>query len=602
VGKISKLPEIVAERIAAGEVIERPASVVKELVENALDAGSTSIQIRLEDGGKSLIEVLDDGCGMGVEDLTLSVERHATSKIKNFEDLEKLNTLGFRGEALPSVCAVADLTITTREANSDSAISIQVRAGVKSDPLRSQYGRFLGETHGTEIRVTSLFSHVPARLKFLKAKASEVSAIREWMERLSLSAPHVGFTLISDDKTLLRLKKQTLEERFLALLGEDFPVTELKREDLLFSPSLKVEAIWAKGLSFPHSKKIFQTVNSRSVRDRLLQQAIMQAFRQHLLPGQYPALFIQVTLEPQLVDVNAHPSKLELRFQRGQDIYQALQRLFEKILDRKDDRAMLQNFAQFNPQTSFHQPLAERPIERFDFSKSIPIQQSFVSNFQPEPIQVQSQTPAPEVPVVSPLSFSSRYRGSLFNTYLVFEEENELVLVDQHAAHERIRFEALKRQVTQDIQVEIQALLIPEVIHLDEEKIALIETHLPGLEKSGFQVEIFGSSAVVFRGVPAIWGAHDLKTRLRNLVERVLPVSTLSSSENLKFDHELFEAIASEACHSSIRGGDEIDQKEALELVKQLSKAEQPWNCPHGRPTIVKVPRLRFEEWFQRKL
>lgn len=616
-GKIAKLPELVAERIAAGEVIERPASVIKELVENALDASATEVQVRLEEGGKSLIEVIDNGCGMSPEDLTLAVERHATSKIREFEDLEKLNTLGFRGEALPSMSAVADVSIITREKSSDSAFELKVTAGKKSQAERVQYGRFLSEVHGTQMRVTGLFSHVPARLKFLKAKASEVSAIREWLERLSLSAPEVGFTLVSDDKTLFRLRKQSLEDRFIALLGEDFPRTELKRETFEFSKDLKVEALWAKGLSFPHSKKIFQTVNARSVRDRLIQQGIVQAFRQHLLPGQYPALFVQVNIDPQMLDVNAHPSKLELRFQRGQDLYMALQKLFEKILERKDDRALLQTFAQLDapafpkmeaPPFTYASPapLSENifahfgvaPLPQTGFQAAMPqptskpVQQSF------SPI-VQAAAPSP---IASQFTFSSRYRGALFNTYLVFEEENELVLVDQHAAHERIRFETLKKQLHQNTTVEAQALLIPEVIQLDEEKLALAEAHLPALEKTGFQAEVFGSNSLVFRSIPAVWGMHDLKTRLKNMIERVIPLSTLESATNITFDHELFEAVASEACHSSIRGGDEIERIEALELVKQLSQSEQPWNCPHGRPTIVKVPRLRFEEWFQRKL
>jgi DNA mismatch repair protein MutL len=611
-GKVRVLDPVVAERIAAGEVIERPASVVKELVENSIDAGATEVQVRLEAGGRSLIEVQDNGQGMDPEDLKLAIRRHATSKLQQFEDLETLSTLGFRGEALPSVAAVTELTITSRAKGSKTAyelIAPPESSGRAPETRPATHGHFLGAEHGTLLQARGLFAQMPARLKFLKSQSAEVAQVREWIERLALSHPEIGFTLISDERTLLRLKPQTVEERIRAVLGEgeDYPLIETT---LIGEASGK--AYWLQGLSQPSTRKLIQIVNGRAIRDRFLQQAILNPFRQALLPGQFPALALFLELDPSRVDVNVHPTKTEVRFLESSRVYRAVTQAMEHLVAKNGAPAYAAGQAspfalevprietptlpegmgsewKFRPGPE----LFTRPQWAASENSSTSLEQAGSSG-----LPILEETPAPQIPT-HPFS-PHLYIGVFFQTYLAYDLGQELALIDQHAAHERVRYEKLKKRVLDRAQGElsIQTLLIPESAPFPAEKRSDLESRLNWLAQLGFDAEIFGESAVLFRSVPSEWGIGNLRVRLKALIDRVLEAEEAPAL----LDERLFEKLASEACHSAIRAGDRLEKIQALELVEQLFACQHPWNCPHGRPTVVRIPRARFEEWFQRRV
>lgn len=586
---IRLLPSGVAEKIAAGEVIERPASVVKELVENSIDAGATEISVTLEDGGKTLIEVTDNGHGMDTRDLSLCVERHATSKIGSLEDLEKLTTLGFRGEALPSVAAVAELSIVSRPRGSQAAAE-WLRGEVR--PLA--FGHFLGSEHGTRIQARGLFTHVPARLKFLKSAAAEVSMVREWIERLALTHVDIGFQLHSNGKRVLHLRPQPESERVRSVLldGEDYPIRT--RTVSKSDPAVRAELFWVQGYTTPTTRKVVQVVNGRALRDRLLQQAVLGAFKQLLLPGQFPALLIKVDVDPATIDVNVHPTKTEVRFLEARRVFAALQEAAHRLIEDHGAPVVVPTFTAHT--------------SSFGVSSGFPVS-------TPPAAVMMTNTPTFDAPIFGALmapastqqSFlpsQAAYCGQLFNTYLLFEQAGELWIIDQHAADERIRYENLKRAFLRpegSTPPHSQQLLIPEVAHFDPEQRSLVEARLEWLRKLGFEAELFGENAMLFRAIPLNWGAQNIGLRLKALIGRLVEFEAPEGAA-LSFDESIFEKLASEACHSSVRAGDVLFPEESRALIDALFACEHPWNCPHGRPTVVRVSKAKFEEWFLRRV
>ncbi len=607
--RIKRLPPAVAERIAAGEVIERPASVVKELVENSLDAGATEICVRLEDGGKNLIEVTDNGRGMNPSDLALSIERHATSKLNTLEDLDQIATLGFRGEALPSVSAVSEVSIISRTIEGEAAFELIAgdvadRALSPPSAQRVTFGHFNNSPHGTRIQARGLFSQVPARLKFLKSQAAEVSQVREWVERLALAYPHVGFQVFSGERKLVNLRPQSELERVQEVLGEgeEFPVVVAENDqDGFRDRGLKIKLYWLQGLSSPQNRRLVQIVNSRSLRDRFLQQALMAPFRQSLLPGQFPALALMIEINPAAIDVNVHPTKSEVRFLEKSKIFVTIDSLVKTMIARHGAPGRV---PLMNPPPSSNWSVSdftfERPLTpRIDLTPAaLPYAPREVPPRQ-EPTPLTLEFPA----LAMPQALDRPPSTILFHTYLVYEDGNELVLIDQHAAHERVRYEKLKNRIKDSPHSpprSSQALLIPETAKFKEGELPQAQARLPLLERLGFEAEIFGEDTVLFRSIPAEWGHRNLKVRLKNLIEKLLEIE--SQDPNLWMDEALFESLASEACHSAVRAGDSLTLAEAQQLTRDLFLCEHPWNCPHGRPTVVRVPMRKLEEWFQRKL
>jgi DNA mismatch repair protein MutL len=611
--RISVLPPLVAERIAAGEVVERPSSAVKELVENALDAGATEISVRLEDGGKQLIEILDNGSGMGAKDLELAVLRHATSKIREVADLEKLATLGFRGEALPSIAACAELSILSRE--KDAAEAFEWRAG-KVSP--ATFGNFHSAPHGTRIQVRALFSQIPVRLKFLKSATGEIAAIREWIERLALTNPGVSFKLETESRTLLHFRAEDEASRVARVLGSDgdFPVIT---EEVVEAGAIRARMHWLQGATSPQMRKMVQAVNGRAVRDRLLNQAILTPFRQALLPGQFPWLALFLEVPPALVDVNIHPTKTELRFLNASQIFRTIERLGEGMIAKHGSIGFASAASLPGRMiSSGNGPsvAGDAPVmsPRF-FSGGQPAFFSTAAETLDAIVRISSSPAAAArgfAPTLGHPFTADRYAGAIFQTYLLYDLGSEMALIDQHAAHERIRFEKLRARALRTAEgAQSQALLVPEVARFPAENRARIEARLPLLESLGFEAELFGGSAdheqVLFRGIPAEWGSANLRTRLLTLVEKLgaledAEIPKDSAHQVLKLDEKLFEKLASEACHSAVRAGDRLDEATALTITDALFACEHPWNCPHGRPTVARVPRTRFEEWFQRRV
>lgn len=613
---IQVLSPLVAERIAAGEVIERPFSVVKELVENSIDAQATRIEIEISKGGIELIQVTDNGIGMNEADLTLSLQRHATSKIQTLDDLTLLKTLGFRGEALPSIASVADLKIITRAkeiANSSlpaSTYETQVAHSTtqNAQPKKIANISFLGAHHGTQVTVHGLFSKIPARLKFLKSPSSETTALREMIEREALAHPEVSFILKNEGRVLCDFPKETFQERAQRILTHDDPVEELIYEKIGDSNFWCLEIAWLKGLAVPHTRNLLQVINDRPIRDRIFQQALLLPLKQNFLPGNFPVLAARLTAPGSDLDVNAHPTKLEVRFLEPKKLYSISSALIEKMKQKH-----LSSFTHSESAGASSTPFAaafsmaapESPFTQSSFTQSTWIQ-SPLAHF-----------PELEKPF-------GEYRGTLFATYLMFEKENTLLMIDQHAAHERIRYEKLKNQVlrskkstSQEQTLEAQQLLTPEVVKFKSPKTEI------ALSQLGFEVERFGEDSLLIRAIPVHWEAlggtshstQNVLSRLKSLVERIenLPEAKTSSlpashsladstinSHELFWDETLFEKIAMEACRGSVKAGDYLSAMQAEHLVQSLFQCEHPENCPHGRSTYIRIQKNKFDEWFQR--
>jgi DNA mismatch repair protein MutL len=610
---IEVLSPLVAERIAAGEVIERPASAIKELLENAIDAHATSIEVRLEEGGKALLEVTDNGSGMTRDDLEICRLRHATSKIRTVSDLESLQTLGFRGEALPSLGAAGFLSILSRHESASTGPAYQVLPEGKSEEV--VHGTFAGSPHGTRVRVEGLFSDIPARRKFLKSQAAEVSAVREWVERLALSHPEISWKLQSDERVILEFPSESEAarvERILGLeTGQSLQSVSLLKPQSTRSPLRRVHAYWISGASRPTSKLVLQVLNGRALKDRLLHQAIVSSFKQSLLPGQFPAVAIFIEIDPSQVDFNVHPTKTEIRLLDSQLLFQTIyQGLTEALSNRFEGNSRPTTPSFDFPQNAslFVGPSPIPSTTSYSDSSSSSGSAAYGSAAwaQGVPRAARPNVQAPPTGTSKNPGLSlSNYVGNLFHTYLVFDLGQEMILIDQHAAHERVRFETLRAQTLRALPASSQQLLLPEVLQVPREARENTLAALTILGSLGFEAEDFGEDCVVIRSIPSAWGDRNLRTRLQDLMERIwLAVrdpSLPSSAKDLLLDPTLFERIAIESCRSSVRAGDTMPRESVMPLLDRLFHCEHPWNCPHGRPTLIQVPEGKIEEWFQRR-
>jgi len=583
------LPPAIAEKIAAGEVIERPSSVVKELVENSLDAGATEIAVALEDGGRGLIGITDNGRGMDPESLVLCVKRHATSKLSSLDDLERITTLGFRGEALPSIAAVSDLKIISRPPDAAGAFEV-ITPHLRPQPVT--FGHFLGAPHGTRVQAAGLFSQIPARLKFLKSAGAEVAQVREWLERLALAHPGTGMRLTSGGKTILELRPADERARATAVLGDgdSYPLISAAAE----TAGMKARFHWLQGMSGPGTRRLVQVVNGRAVRDRMLQSAMMTPFRQVLMPGHFPSVVLFLEVDPSTIDVNVHPTKAEIRFLDSGRVFKTVVSMISEALSRDSSVIVGAPAHDYRPHSGQPRPMAAQ--EPFLF-------RSYNSTVPAPPSSTGTLTADIPLPDAAWLFSPERFLGSAMGTYLMYDLGEELGLIDQHAAHERVRYEKiLERAIGKEVAHESQQLLLPEAVHFLPEYKKTLEPRLGWLLRMGFEAEIFGEDSLLFRAIPAGFGMQSLRTRLKNLVDRVIEndAAAADGGADPRFDEALFERLASEACHGAIRAGDRITREEATALLEQLFRCKNPWNCPHGRPTMVRIARARLDEWFKR--
>jgi DNA mismatch repair protein MutL len=581
---IRVLPERIVNRIAAGEVIERPAAAVKELVENALDAGATRIAVALDGGGIDRIEVADDGSGMDADALALSVQRHATSKLAD-DDLVRIATLGFRGEALPSIGAAARLAITSRPHDADSAHTIRVEGGIVS-PLAPAAG-----APGTRVVVRDLFFATPARRKFLKHPRTEAEHAEAAVRRLAMTAPGVAFRLESDGRTLFDLPCQGRAARVAALLGPDaaavlLPVSgergALRIEGFAASPAVTRATSVAQGL----------TVNGRPVSDPVLKTAVRVAYRDVIAAGRFPVVALYLDLPAEELDVNVHPAKAELRFRdagavRSLVIGALTRALGNPLGNAPDDHRAGTDIPA--PRPALHlvhsRPNAlPRPAPMLGFAEAqLALAAGPAARFWPAPMAL------PDHPLGAPI-------GQVLDTYiLAIAGDGALVLVDQHAAHERLTHEALKQEMLAG-GVRAQPLLLPAVVELPPSDAARLVAQADALAKLGLEIEGFGGSAVLVRALPAALGAPEPAPLLRDLADQLA-----ESDEATALEARLDAAIARMACHGSIRAGRRLTAAEMDALLRRMEATPRAATCSHGRPTFLKLTQADIERLFGRR-
>jgi DNA mismatch repair protein MutL len=583
---IRQLPPNLINRIAAGEVVERPASVVKELVENAIDAGASRIDVVAHGGGLSLIRVTDDGGGMDRDDLVLAVERHATSKLKD-DDLSHILTLGFRGEALPSIAAVARLSIMSRARGADHAYEIAVDGGRKGELKPAAIGE------GTRIEVRDLFYATPARLKFMKSERAESAAIADVVKRLALANPEIAFSLSTGDRATLRLDPcpPGLLDHGLArlgrILGEEFVTDALTVRAA--RGSLAVEGFAGLAtLHRPNSLGQHLVVNGRPVRDKLLAGAVRGGYGDLVPNGRHPMLALFLTLPPDEVDVNVHPAKTELRFRDAQAVRALIVTALHEALGSAQHRATAS--------------LSEQALSRMTrpAGVSMPNRQAFGFADRAQaplaPISTPSAVTHVNADDDSAIAFPlGAARAQVHDTFIIAETENSLIIVDQHAAHERLVYERLKKAFANG-GLSRQMLLIPEVVELDAEAAERLAGAAADLERLGLMVEAFGQSAVIVREVPGLLGQGNLQGLMRDLADELAEgEGSLVVSERL--DH----VLSTMACHGSVRGGRRLNATEMNALLRDMEETPFSGQCNHGRPTYVELKLSDIEKLFQRR-
>jgi len=572
--RIAILPNTVADQIAAGEVVERPASAVKELVENALDAGARHVRISLENGGKTAIEVADDGSGMGRDDALLSLDRHATSKIGSASDLVGVRTFGFRGEALPAIASVSRLTLLTTDGGTE-ATEIGVTGG--------RVDRVAGAARqrGTTITVRGLFFNTPARRKFLRSVSSEARAAWEVVATLALAHPLVGFEMVIDGRVRLSVPPgQEPDARLSAVWGEDLVRTLVPVN--WAQGGLRVRGyVQRPGDARPTGRRVQLFINGRPFRDALLIRAAEAGYRSAIHPGDRPSLFLQIEADPESVDVNVHPAKLEVRFRERI----AVERVLEEAV--RDALGALAAAAPVGHWTGLA-PAAGTPFAR---TPGAPVDGPTPG---PDLFGDASTPPAASgASAVEPRSFEAPLL-QMFDTYIAFETADGMVIVDQHSAHERVLFEEVMAQLTSE-RAAAQRLLLPLTVELTDEELDVVETHRELLDRIGFDVEPFGGRGVVIHTVPAPHPRFDAASCFRELV------ADLARGRFGGWANGLERFAATFACRAAVKAGMPLADSEMRELLLRLFATSLPPHDVHGRATIVQLPREELERRFGRR-
>lgn len=593
---IRQLPETIVNRIAAGEVVERPASVVKELVENAIDAGSSRIDIFTDGGGRRRIGITDDGSGMTHADLAIAVDRHATSKLDD-EDLLRIRTLGFRGEALPSIGAVAKLGITTRHASEPHAWSMSVEGGAKSAIMPAALSQ------GTRVEVGDLFYATPARLKFLKTDRTEAEAIREVVRRLAMARPDVAFTLAGEERAPVTWAAALPGAsgrltRLGDILGPEFRSCAIEvhseREGVVVDGFAA-----APSLTRANALGQYLFVNGRPVRDKLIIGAVRAAYSDYLPRDRHPVVALFVTLDPQEVDANVHPAKTEVRFRNAGLVRALIVHALKDGLAREGKRTAANSdgtvLASFRP--------AFTPRANWDWRRSPAYPVAGAAPAFAEPGQAAfdvgtptadvrfEHAPAPDL-LDRPLGAA---RTQIHETYIVSQTRDGLIVVDQHAAHERIVYEKLKASLARN-GVQRQLLLIPEIVELDEATVEKLVDRAEELASFGLAIESFGPGAVAVREAPSLLGKANAAGLLRDLAEHMA-----EWDEALPLERRLMHVAATMACHGSVRAGRILKPEEMNALLREMEDTPNSGQCNHGRPTYVELKLSDIEKLFGRR-
>ena len=566
---IKLLDPKVVSRIAAGEVVERPASVVKELVENSLDAGSSQISVEVTSGGVGLIRVTDNGTGIPSGEVELAFSRYATSKIGNLEDLESIFSLGFRGEALPSIAAVAEIDLTTCAVGESAGNYLSLRDGTIVD------GGSRGRSQGTTIAVRGLFRQVPARLKFLKSPATENSHIANVVSQYALAFPEIKFALLIDGRVGLRtpgsgqLIDTVAQVYGLEIARSMLEIGSGEWEGGMTASSLLVTGmIGSPAISRSNRSYLSFFVNRRWISSRLLAWAVEEAYQGLLMKGKHPVAIINISLPPEEVDVNMHPTKTEVKFQNERAVFGAVQKAVRRTLIEQAPVPKIEEVA-----TTYKAPSGTRQV----------LQTPPVGGVSSTASPAILQTPVVSLPVL-------RILGQLLSSYIIAEGPDGLYLIDQHAAHERILFEKIESQRLQQ-KIEIQGLLEPVTFEVNPKQEEVLKSHAENLAEFGFSVEPFGDRTYLVRAVPALLYQKDWAGMVRELLD------SLSGGDKRDWREEI---AISMACHSAVRAGQTLSDDEMRELIRQLEQSSLPHTCPHGRPTMIQLNSTQLRREFGR--
>lgn len=589
--KIIRLPQNLINKIAAGEVVERPASVIKELIENSIDAEASKITINIENAGKKLIEVIDNGTGMSKEDAEIAFEHHSTSKIKNLDDLENITTMGFRGEALSSIGAVSKVTLTTK--NNKDVTGTQIKIQNEKTTTIEEAG--IGQ--GTDLKVEELFFNIPARLKFLKSDTTELKYIIQTFINLALSNSQIHFILSHNKKNLYNLPNvQNLKNRIFDLFGQN--IADNLISIIYDSPILKINGF----VGHPSIAKVqrnhqYVFLNKRPIQDALIAKAVYDGFESTIPRDRFPVLFIFIKIDPKEVDVNVHPRKTQVKFRNTNQIYLAVKNAVK---------------------TSLFKQLQSNVNKIPPFKQSYKIKESFVNGrLSDSKIDYKSYPKDKKDLVKQSLLFSAQLlSGSndntsivekdtkiykqpyqIFNNYLLYEYGEKLWIIDQHAAAERVSYEKLSSQYKKE-NIEGQKLLIPQTIELKYHDSIVLKSNIDQLSKVGIYVEEFGSNIFKINEVPTLLSKSNLQKLIEDIIEDMKSIDIKKESESLtELTKRIIETMA---CHHSIRAGMKLEIQEIYNLVKDLIKCRNPYSCPHGRPVIWELTKYQIDKKFDR--
>ncbi|MBB14287.1 hypothetical protein CMK22_03395 [Candidatus Poribacteria bacterium] len=633
---IQVLTSDVANKIAAGEVVERPASVVKEIVENAIDAESTSIDVDLRAGGKRLIKVSDNGIGMSREDALLAIERHATSKIDRFEDLESIQTFGFRGEALPSIASVSKLELLTRTADQLEGTKVVIEGG------HVQFVEESGCSPGTHLSVENLFYNVPARLKFLKTETTEMNHINNQIMWAALAHPSIAFSLRHNDRSLINVRGcESVIERVRLLYGKDLAESLIEIESE--QSSFKMHALIGNA-DLSKSNRNYQLffLNRRPIRSKVVSAALNEAMQSFVTKGRYAVAFLFLTMDMEEVDVNVHPAKIEVRFRDERSIYSQIVRLLNSSIYRHKYIPTVNTSEQPEPVVDESHPKnaitwsssqkklrhkVDRDKMKWDdqpsVSKSVldrTEEQSAKTPMEGKTLSSSVVSVSPQEVVETPAQFSpvdvqpSRHvipdgtglelldmdgvelKTSLFNTYILAEGQDAVFIIDQHVASERVLYERYVEQFRAE-DVPSQGLLLPVTIEAVQEQLTTFDQHMDLFKKIGFDIENFGGSTILVRAVPPILSTRLVSTAVLDLLDQ-LGESASNEIDMLKMQDD---ALIMLSCRSAVKAGDKLTMAEMISLIKELSQAKHPFNCPHSRPIIIKMSKSELESRFHRR-
>ncbi|MDP9099185.1 MAG: DNA mismatch repair endonuclease MutL [Verrucomicrobiota bacterium] len=600
--RIRLLPEILASQVAAGEVIERPASVIKELVENSIDAGARKIEVSVRRGGISLMRVVDDGCGMDRDDSLLCLERHATSKIRTSADLAAIATLGFRGEALPSIASVSRFRLTTREPDAVAGTEIIV-AGGKIETVRDG-----GEAPGTQIEVRSLFYNLPARRKFLRSENTESRNIEHQLHLQATGHPEIAFVFVRDERVVLQLAPAaSLLDRIRDLHGKDLVDRLLNVEQPQNNPAkIRIRGLIGQaGVSRQTRGQQLVFVNGRAIESPLLTAALREGYHTALMKGQFPVTFLFLDLDPAAVDVNVHPAKREVRFRDPNSVRETVVDAIRRTLEsgRSDWQQQFQRPPP-EPSVSVQQEhFVAPPIEQRKFAESrgsrvIPSRSGRDETERfPETVGI-TDLGYNRTEAINVASTSQQFQiiGVLNKLYVLMENQDGLVLVDQHAAHERILFEELRRRMEEQ-GVPSQRLLLAQTFELSPRDAEWVERNAATLQKMGIGIEPFGPNAFKIDSLPTFLDVSDPVTFMRKVIDGLKSASNSSSALRLGED-----MIAKTVCRHAVKANDPLRYLEVERLITDLLQCDLPYCCPHGRPTMIQISNAELEKKFGRKV